>query len=67
MMSITTHTNEAPQASLPYGPFRVLRTLGEGGYAKAVAAQDIPFPGSYTSITFIYYISPGGGGIAMGK
>lgn len=42
MMSITAHTNEAPQASFPCGPFRVLRTLGEGGYAKAVAAKDIP-------------------------
>ncbi|KAG1764527.1 kinase-like domain-containing protein [Suillus occidentalis] len=37
-----THTNEAPQASFAHGPFRVLRTLGEGGYAKAVAARDIP-------------------------
>ncbi|KAG1762965.1 hypothetical protein EDD22DRAFT_846724 [Suillus occidentalis] len=53
MMSITTHTNEAPQASFPYGPFRVVRTLGESVYAKAVTAQDPPFPG--------------GGGIAMGK
>jgi serine/threonine protein kinase len=45
MMSIATHTSEAPripQASFPYGPFRVLRTLGEGGYGKAVAVEDIP-------------------------
>ncbi|KIK48621.1 hypothetical protein CY34DRAFT_8187 [Suillus luteus UH-Slu-Lm8-n1] len=39
---MSTHTNEAPQASFAHGPFRVLRTLGEGGYAKALAAQDIP-------------------------
>jgi hypothetical protein len=39
---MSTHTNEAPQASFAHGPFRVLRTLGVGGYAKAVAAQDIP-------------------------
>ncbi|KAG1764453.1 kinase-like domain-containing protein [Suillus occidentalis] len=38
---MSTHTNEAPQASFAHGPFRVLRTLGEGGYTKAVAAQDI--------------------------
>ncbi|KAG2747804.1 kinase-like protein [Suillus brevipes Sb2] len=44
-MSIATHTSEAPRiplASFPYGPFRVLRTLGEGGYGKAVAVEDIP-------------------------
>jgi serine/threonine protein kinase len=39
---MSTHTNEAPQASFAHGPSHVLRTLGEGGYAKAVAAQDIP-------------------------
>jgi hypothetical protein len=39
---MSTHTNEAPQSSFVHGPFRVLRTLGVGGYAKAVAAQDIP-------------------------
>jgi serine/threonine protein kinase len=39
---MSTHTNEAPQASFAHGPFCVLCTLGEGGYAKAVAAQDIP-------------------------
>ncbi|KAG1768521.1 hypothetical protein EDD22DRAFT_872159 [Suillus occidentalis] len=39
---MSTHTNEARQASFAHGPFRVLRTLGEGGYATAVAAQDIP-------------------------
>jgi serine/threonine protein kinase len=39
---MSTQTNEAPQASFAHGPFRVLRTLGVGGYAKAVAAQDIP-------------------------
>ncbi|KIK40656.1 hypothetical protein CY34DRAFT_257061 [Suillus luteus UH-Slu-Lm8-n1] len=39
---MSTHTNEAPQASFAHGPFRVLRTLGVGGYAKALAAQDIP-------------------------
>jgi serine/threonine protein kinase len=39
---MSTHTNEAPQSSFAHGPFRVLRTLGEGGYATAVAAQDIP-------------------------
>ncbi|KAG1762086.1 kinase-like domain-containing protein [Suillus occidentalis] len=39
---MSTHTNEAPQASFAHGPFRVLRTLGAGGYATAVAAQDIP-------------------------
>jgi serine/threonine protein kinase len=45
MMSIDTHTSEAPripQAPFPYGPFRVLRTLGEGAFAKVVGAQDIP-------------------------
>ncbi|KIK42602.1 hypothetical protein CY34DRAFT_136157 [Suillus luteus UH-Slu-Lm8-n1] len=39
---MSTHTNEAPQASFAHGPFRVLPTLGVGGYAKAVAAQHIP-------------------------
>jgi serine/threonine protein kinase len=39
---MSTHTNEAPEASFVHGLFRVLRTLGVGGYAKAVAAQDIP-------------------------
>ncbi|KAG1758554.1 hypothetical protein EDD22DRAFT_1052457 [Suillus occidentalis] len=39
---MSTHTNEAPQSPFVHSPFRVLRTLGVGGYAKAVAAQDIP-------------------------
>ncbi|KIK42618.1 hypothetical protein CY34DRAFT_136565 [Suillus luteus UH-Slu-Lm8-n1] len=39
---MSTHTYEAPQASFVHGPFRILRTLGVGGYAKAVAAQHIP-------------------------
>ncbi|KIK34726.1 hypothetical protein CY34DRAFT_620990 [Suillus luteus UH-Slu-Lm8-n1] len=39
---MSTHTTEAPQASFVHGPLRVLRTLAVGGYAKAVAAQDIP-------------------------